>query len=171
MRTSTLLLIGTLALASVLSFTPAREPETPPDEPVTFVLIRHAEKQTGAQDPRLTPEGLERADRIASMLRSLGVGAVYSTDFARTRQTAAPLARAAGVPVRLYDPRHPGGLSDPPPGVRCVAIVGHSNTVPDLVRQLGGHAEAPELSEQVYDHVYLVTRFPDGRVVTHLLHS
>ncbi|MFI4897092.1 MAG: SixA phosphatase family protein [Phycisphaerales bacterium JB059] len=147
MRTSTLLLIGTLALASVLSFTPAREPRTLPAEPVTFVVVRHAEKQTDREDPGLTPEGDARARRIASMIRSLKIGAVYSTDFARTRQTAAPIARRAGVEVRLYDARNPVELADPPPDVGCVVIVGHSNTVPDLVRRLGGQVEAPKLSE------------------------
>jgi hypothetical protein len=44
---------------------------------------------------------------------------------------------------------------------KTVVIVGHSNTVPDLVRAFGGRPVAP-LAEAHYDRIYLVVR-PPGR--------
>ena len=66
-------------------------------------LVQHAEKQPGPGDPELTPHGHEQAARTARWLSRVGLVAVYSSPLRRARQTAEPIATAAGVPVRLDD--------------------------------------------------------------------
>jgi hypothetical protein len=62
-------------------------------QPALVFLVRHAEKQTDGEDPALTAAGRQRALELARLLGESGISEVYSTDFARTRDTAAPLAR------------------------------------------------------------------------------
>ena len=60
----------------------------------TIYLVRHAEKAKG-KDPVLTAQGKQRAENLAQMLQDAGVTRVYSTDYRRTQQTAAPSAKQA----------------------------------------------------------------------------
>ncbi len=170
---SAALIVSLLALC-VLPGLGAREPDVEPAA-TTYILVRHAEKASdGTQDPPLTEAGRERAERLASMLRSMGVAGVYSTDYARTRQTAAPIAAMAEVEPGLYDPRDPAGalarIGRAHEG-GVVVLVGHSNTTPDLVRRLGGSCDEPMLADDAYDDVFVVVVLGDGRVLTHRLHS
>src|SRR5690242_8447292 len=67
-----------------------------PAQLTTIILVRHAEKNTdpAVKDPELTPAGTARAQALAQMLMKSGVTAIYTTPYARTRSTAAPLATA-----------------------------------------------------------------------------
>ena len=156
----------------------------------TIWLVRHAEKAGGdgknpgltpaekagggGKDPGLTPAGKARAAALARMHEDAGIRQVYSTDFVRTRETAVPLAESAGVEVTLYDPSSPGELAErlkkQMAGTEAAClVVGHSNTIPDLVRRLGGDP-AGEIGGDEYDRLYQVVILPDGSVVSTLLH-
>src|SRR5690606_12970167 len=64
---------------------------------------------------------------------------IYVSDFKRTRQTAAAVAARWGLTPIVYNPADtPGLVARVRAGPFPVLIVGHSNTVPDLVEQLGG---------------------------------
>lgn len=128
------------------------------------VLARHAEKDLSSiQDPPLSPEGEQRAERLARMfgLRS-GVGridAIYASDARRTQQTAAPLAERLGKQVVVVPAadikglvtrvmhEHEGGT---------VLIVGHSNTVPELIHELGD-IDVPSIADDEYDSLYVIS--------------
>ena len=138
---------------------------TPMDEThatqAEFVIVRHAEKAAGAgDDPPLTGAGHARAAALAHALRDAPVVAVYSTGYARTRQTAEPTAAAHGLPVTTYDARDPAEAlavrlrATHPAGT--VVIVGHSNTVPAIAAALCG-CEVPPMDETEYDRRLLVT--------------
>jgi broad specificity phosphatase PhoE len=109
----------------------------------TVVLVRHAELVGGQMaspaDMPLSPAGSERAQKLAQTLASAGVTAIYTTDFARTQLTAAPLkqqvrlepvvvpkAESASLPERIRR-EHPQGV---------VVVVGHSDTLPTLLKAL-----------------------------------
>jgi chorismate mutase-like protein len=123
----------------------------------TLYLVRHAEKALdGGPDPALTALGQDRAASIANMLKTEAVTAVYSTDYARTRDTAEPAARQAGVPVTLYDPKDLRGLADMLKAARgAVLVVGHSNTTPVLANLIAG-TDFRYAGEDVYDLVYII---------------
>jgi len=136
----------------------------------TIVLVRHAEKQTVTiDDPPLAAEGERRAERLAQMFGSVnGVGridAIYVTDARRAQQTAAPLAARLGLrPVVLPAADTHGAVSQvlkDHRGGRAL-IVGHSNTVPEIVHELSGMSVAP-IGEDEYDNVYVVTVPTFGR--------
>jgi len=140
-------------------------------EPSAIYLVRHAEKESAGKDPVLTSRGQERARNIAAILGKAGISAVYSTPTARTQQTAAPLAQRAGVTVELYDPRAPQALVDKVKAASgAVLVVGHSNTLPELVRLFGG-APGTDIGEDEYARLYQLLRGPDGQVRTILLSS
>jgi broad specificity phosphatase PhoE len=133
-----------LAAVAVIAQASAAESRT-----VVYV-VRHAEKASEPhRNPGLTPPGSERATALARALAGVELTGIITSQFARTRATAAPVAMATGVePVVIrYRPgdfeahgqavaaaireRFPGGV---------VLVVGHSDTVPWIILALGGPA-------------------------------
>jgi len=122
----------------------------------TVYVVRHAEKHAEGKDPALTACGQARADALASSLANVKLAAAYATPYQRTRHTAAAVAKQQQLDITQYDPRQPEVLlSQLKAQTLPVLVVGHSNTVPDLVAQLSGIAMAP-LTEQDYDLLYQV---------------
>ena len=121
-------------------------------------LVRHAEKEPG-RDPNLPPDGKVRAQALAERLKDTQLTAIYSTDYKRTRQTAAPTALGLGLPVVYYDPAK---LDEFAAQLLAqtgnVLVVGHSNTTPQLVAALGGDGGTPIVEASEYDRLYVVTR-------------
>ena len=139
--------------------------------PAIVYLTRHAEKATEGKDPDLTEQGRARARTLARILAKTGIAAIYSTPTNRTRQTAQPLAAHNGVEVQLYDPAKPGAMVGKARAANGpTLVVGHSNTVPDLVRLFGGAPVAP-IGDEEYDRLYQLIINPDGSVTTVLLTS
>jgi len=130
----------------------------------TVILVRHAEKgATPASDPPLTSQGLQRAESLARMFANTPISAIYTTPYARTRQTAAPLAAAK----RLTPIEVEAGRSYPQDIVRRVneqrggtfVVVGHSDTTRDVLRAFG-FVEAKDIPDSEYDNLYIVTYGP-----------
>jgi len=143
------------------------EPRTSPPS-LTIVVVRHAEKGVDdARDPSLTDAGNARASRLAlAMMRTPPV-AIYATQFRRTLQTAQPSAVRFGLPVRRYEAQlHAGAFArqlrdSHDEGV--VLVVGHSNTVPDIVAALSGRSVAP-MPEDEYGVLYRIEIGPGDDV-------
>jgi phosphohistidine phosphatase SixA len=140
------------------------------DELATVFLVRHAEKVEIGDDPALSEAGEERAEALANLLRDAGIGAIYTTDYVRTRETAAPLASMLGLGLTLYEPEKLEELAAEirQRGGRCL-VVGHSNTTPFLTALLGGDPGEPIDEESEYDRLYVVTMAPGGVVSTVVL--
>ena len=135
-------------------------------------LVRHAEKETdGSKDPALTATGSKRATDLAVLLKSANIERILSSDFVRTRETAAPTAHMVGVEIDIYDPKQLDALAKQLLMLRDnTLVVGHSNTTPDLVDLMGGEGGPPIVEEWEYDRVYMV-QTEAGRVTrTILLH-
>jgi broad specificity phosphatase PhoE len=138
-------------------------------EPSAIYLVRHGEKAAVGQDPGLTPQGQARAQNIAAILHRAGITAIFSTPTARTQQTAAPLARQLGLTVQLYDPRLPKALVEKVRALNgAVLVVGHSNTLPELVKLFGG-APGSDILDDEFDRLYQLLPGADGQVKTILL--
>jgi phosphohistidine phosphatase SixA len=132
----------------------------------TVIVIRHAEKDLSANltDPPLDQAGQARAELLARMFgdaKVLGhVDAIYVSPALRNRQTAAPLAARLGLDETVLpadDPRalarralneHRGGR---------ILIVGHTDTVPKIVAALSGNPDIPQIGDQEYGTMYIVT--------------
>lgn len=130
--------------------------QAPPAAHPVYVM-RHLNTPAGQPDPDLLPEGREAAIALADLFETDAFEdrrpvAIYATDYRRTRQTAAPAAARLALSVTIYDPRDIAGLiarvrAEPGP----VLIIGHSNTVPDIIAALGGTPPAPLVHEDFGD--------------------
>ncbi len=133
----------------------------------TVILVRHAEKQSTGDDPSLTAAGRERAQELVHVLAELEIAAVYSTPYARTRETAQPLATALGMAITERPAQNYG--SDMAEWIRAnhkgdiVVAVSHSNTVPALIEALGARP-VPTIADDEYDDLYVVTIDASGNV-------
>jgi broad specificity phosphatase PhoE len=131
----------------------------------TIVVVRHAEKSADdPRDPSLSAAGRERARALISVLKDAGVTAIYTTHYKRTRQTAEPLAQQLGIEIQ----ERPINAANSATYARDLAqeilirnagkgvlVVGHSNTVPDIVKALTG-ITVPAITDAEYDHVFIV---------------
>jgi len=135
-------------------------------------LVRHAEKVTdGSKDPELTGVGRQRAVNLAVVLKSAKIEGIFSSDYKRTRETAAPLAKALDLEMELYDPGDLESLAAQLLKLRSNAlVVGHSNTTPELADLMGGDGGTPIVEAWEYDRLYLI-QTENGKVTrTILLH-
>ena len=128
------------------------------------VVTRHADKVAdGTDDPSLSPAGIERATRLAALLGGggpkLGINAIFVTQYRRTTATAAPLEGLTKVPViQLQDDDYAGlesRITHEFRGQR-VLVVAHSDTIPEIVKRLGGAGEVPEIASTEYGTVYVI---------------
>jgi phosphohistidine phosphatase SixA len=75
-------------------------------------------------------------------------------------ETAGPLAATLGVTVREYDPRDtPDLIARAKAETGTVLIVGHSNTVPEIVAALGGEKPAP-IAEEIFGQIWQIRGSP-----------
>lgn len=173
------ILAMSMLLAGCLLTNPFVPNQSVPGSTITVVLVRHAERDPGA-DPPLNAEGQKRAAALVSALSERGVTAVFSPDLLRNRQTAQPVADAVGVNVQLWTPaafvnttlfaeavladiraNHVGGT------VLFVGNIGSTIPTPgildELYRLLGGTGRAPNRYEDLY--VAVIPAEGDARFV------
>jgi len=101
-------------------------------------------------------------------LAGSGITAIYTSEFQRTKQTAAPLAAALKVSVQTHPASDSAGLVQ---RIRTehsddvVLIVGHSNTLPDLMK-LFGHGLLEKIEDGDFGSLFfLVPRTGQAPVV------
>jgi broad specificity phosphatase PhoE len=133
------------------------------------VLVRHAELQgqTMAQpaETPLSETGEARAQRLAQMLKGTGITAIYVTEFTRTRKTAEPLARELKLDATVVPKAESATLverlkREQPEGT--VLVVGHSDTLPALLKGLG-HAGEVKIESADYGNVFIWTPGNGGK--------
>jgi broad specificity phosphatase PhoE len=136
------------------------------DGVTTVFLVRHAEKDTIPEgDPQLTGAGESRAQDLSHVLEEGGVTAIFATQFRRTQDTVRPLADLLGLEVKIVEANrtdqlvetirrnHQGGV---------VVVCGHSNTVPEIIVELGAAPVSPIEEANEYDNLYVVRLSADG---------
>ena len=139
----------------------------------TVFVVRHAERADAAgsgaaprqemmmaSDPELSAAGRARAEALASMLKDAGVTAIFATEYKRTQQTAAPLAKLLGITLQSVPSKDTAALVGRVKSAKGdVLVVGHSNTVPEIVKALG--IDIPiTVGEADYDNLFVVTLGP-----------
>ena len=125
----------------------------------TVFIVRHAEKAAGSgDDPDLSQVGQARAESLANILKEVGITAIYATEFKRTQETAAPLAKTIGMEVVKLPGKSTAELVTKLQDLKGgnALVVGHSNTIPPLIKALG--VDAPiNISDNDYDNLFVVT--------------
>ena len=131
---------------------------------VVFVA-RHAERADAGTtsgsmmgtDPDLSETGRARADALAAMLKDANITAIFTTEFKRTQATAAPLAKVLGItPTVIGSREHAKLVAAIKAASGNVLVVGHSNTVPAIIKDLGVEA-AVTVGDSEYDNLFVVT--------------
>jgi len=133
----------------------------------TIILVRHAEKADAtSQDPELSAEGTQRAERLVKVGGKYKPGAFYSTNFKRTRDTLAPLAAKRMKTVEIYDARKPAELLDliTKSKIKRHMVAGHSNSVPGLANFIGKKDVFKNLDESEYGVIWVI-RMKNGQIV------
>jgi broad specificity phosphatase PhoE len=135
----------------------------------TAILIRHADvtpEPGGAPDPgpRLNAAGQARARELRHVLRDAGVRAIFVTRLRRSQQTAEPLAMKLGIVPRVIDEVDEVVTAIRSlPAASVTLVIGHSNTVPEIIAKLGGPL-LPTLAATEFDNLFVQS----GQRLTHL---
>jgi phosphohistidine phosphatase SixA len=119
------------------------------------VLVRHAEPATSGADPGLSAAGRRRAIKLAKMLAGAGITAIFTSELRRTKETARPLAALLSItPVEIAAAPAAAANQIKAAGKR-VLVVGHTNTVPQIIHALGGPANVVINADQ-FDRMFVL---------------
>ncbi|WP_181198031.1 histidine phosphatase family protein [Enhygromyxa salina] len=163
------LLVGALGIAGLFAIgcgeSCACNNPVPEAAEVTVYVVRHAEKQQlpgdamGARDkdPPLSREGQLRAMSLTEDIPVNELDAVYVTKTKRSEDTASAVVALIGVDPIHYPPRDVEGLVQRlrKRHGQSVLVVGHSNTIPPLLKGLGVE-DAVAIPEDQYGDLWVV---------------
>jgi len=123
--------------------------------PIIFV-VRHAEKSADGNDPDLSAAGQERAEALARIVKDAEITAIFTTEFKRTQETAAPIAKELHVSPTVIPADQIFALVEKLRGLKGNGlVVGHGNTIPDLVKALG-IATPVNVPENDYSELFFI---------------
>ena len=89
-----------------------------------------------------------------------GIDAVYATSYRRSAETAKPIADALKLQVRSYDAADTEKFLDQlikEEKGKIVLVVGHSDTVPVMIGNMGASKRVPPIAADEYDNIYIVS--------------
>jgi len=129
-------------------------------------VVRHAEKSASpASNPVLTDAGSARAIKLKEVLQDKKITRIYSTNTTRTLKTAEPLADYLKIKTEIYKPVPDSNFISILRSNRSnQLVVGHSNTIDDIVNMLCGKKVIPaDVSEAVYDNLFVIKLSKSGK--------
>ena len=132
--------------------------------PALTVVVRHADRASDDKDTLLSDKGKDRANDLKAALSDIKFSTIITSDYIRTRDTAKPLVQALGlmpieVPYKDVDiethlkgvvitvSKHAGG---------AVLVVGHSETVLEIIARLKGPRFTNNICRNTYDHLFVL---------------
>ena len=131
----------------------------------TVIFVRHADQSAEpGNDPGLSDAGRARVTELTRQLVDAdvlaGIDAIYATPLRSAQETVGPLSDILKLPINMYDPadtevvlqtilkKHKGEI---------ILLVGHNNTIPELIANLGAHKGVPPIAQNEYDNIYIVS--------------
>src|SRR5213592_1621941 len=122
------------------------------------VIVRHAEKAAnGGSDPDLSSAGRARADELARILKNSGITAIFTSEFKRTQETAAPSATSIGVTATVIPAKDTAALVAKLHQLNGNAlVVGHGDTIPNIIKSLGINSPI-NIPDEDYSELLIVT--------------
>lgn len=139
-----------------------------------FFIVRHAEKDTaGGTNADLNAVGRGRAEALVQIFKQVPIAHVFSTNRPRTKNTAQPLAAFKKHSVEIYDAGKQNILLDSLMKThkgKKIFMVGHSNTVPQLVNILRGSSVEKDLADDNYSTLYIVSAQKIGAAKVQVIH-
>jgi len=122
------------------------------------VIVRHAEKAAnGGNDPDLSSAGRARAEALARILKDSSITAIFTSEFKRTQETAAPSATSIGVTATVIPAKDTAALAAKLHQLNGNAlVVGHGDTIPNIIKALG--IDSPiNIPDEDYSEFLIVT--------------
>lgn len=160
-----------------------------------YYIVRHAEKASDAPNTNLSQQGLIRAVHLSTIAENSSVNAIYVSSFCRTAQTGQATAQLLNLPLHVFSPANTAlDGCDPDISVPLISIapqfnnsaaisgyllanidegsriliVGHNNTVPQLVEAISGKSPCPgilmaengvcTIPENEFNHLFVIVR-------------
>ncbi len=122
-------------------------------------VVRHAERQDDSADTPLSEVGHQRAKALSDSLYTKGIDSIFVTKYQRTKHTAQPLAERLGKKSEIYDVKQTGSIVERLSKIKGknVLVVGHSDTVLEIVKGLGTKPSIAKIEHNDYDNLFLVT--------------
>ncbi len=131
----------------------------------TIIFFRHAEQTSHDEaDPPLSEAGQRR---VAELTRQLvdadvvaGIDAIYSTPYIRSLETARPLADQLDLPINSYAADDTEEILDTilkDHKGKIILVIGHSNTLPVLIANLGASKKVPAIAQNEFDNIYVIS--------------
>lgn len=131
----------------------------------TIIFFRHAEQTSHDEvDPPLSEAGQRR---VAELTRQLvdadvvaGIDAIYSTPYIRSLETARPLADRLDLPINTYSADDTEEILDTilkNHKGKIILVIGHSNTLPVLIANLGASKKVPAIAQNEFDNIYIIS--------------
>ena len=137
------------------------------DKTTTYYLIRHAEKDrtnNTNKNPNLNSDGVIRAEKWAKNFENIKLDAVYSTDYNRTQQTAAPTAKSKDLIVQSYNSsKMYDSIFKKNTKGKTVLVVGHSDTTPVFANTILGQKKYKNMADNDNASLYIVTVVNDKK--------
>ncbi|MEO6405363.1 MAG: histidine phosphatase family protein [Ferruginibacter sp.] len=133
----------------------------------TIYIVRHAEKDTG-NNPVLTEGGRQRAGELMRLLKKVKLHHIYTTPFRRTEMTADSIRIKKGTDTIHYAAKPSAEslftlLQRNNDIGKKVLFVGHSNTVPLLLKNFGvvDYPQA-DIPDDAFDNIFII-HFKKGK--------
>ena len=131
----------------------------------TIIFVRHAEQTSyDDADPSLSDAGKRRVAELTRQLADAdvvaGIDAIYSTSYKRSTETVQPLADRLDLPINIYDAADTEAVLETILKTHkgeIIVVVGHSNTVPVLIANLGASKNVPTIARGEFDNIYIIT--------------
>ena len=113
-----------------------------------------------SSDVSLTEEGRQRAEALKEILKTKKIAYIFSTNTIRTKSTAQPTADYFHLTTEIYGPKPDSAfITLLKSKKKNTLIVGHSNTVDDIVNGLCGEIKVPgDLPETEFNNLFIVKK-------------
>ncbi len=138
----------------------------------TLFMLRHADADDGGENPSLNEAGIERAEQLVHVFSNIPLDGIYTTYYNRTQQTATPIASSQKLETEIYDIAEPyiflNNVLDTHEGGNAM-IIGHSNTIPNMMNLLTASDAFEEIPEDEYNNLYVIRVYEYGVAEVHHL--
>ena len=135
----------------------------------TYYVVRHAEKEAGTtltaatiktSDVPLSADGERRAEALKNLLINKSIDQIWSTNTIRTRTTVEPYSENMGKEIRLYSNDSLQYYISKWKGFSSgsILIVGHSNTVDDIINGFKGEKIIQDLPDSQYGDLFIIQK-------------
>lgn len=150
-------------LIIILAFLLVGQQNIQAQKTIKIWVVRHAEKDTSDlkdKDPDLSSEGKARAQALANYLKGENLDSIFSTNYKRTKLTGYPTADRIGLGIKTYDPANQKAFAQSlikNAEGKKILIIGHSNTVQEILAEFGAAKPVKDLTDEDYDYIFTLT--------------